>query len=260
MFLNIFKIGGSIVDNDEFLAKFCSLVSGIPGKKVIVHGGGSTASAMCRQLGIDVRMHEGRRITDEHVLKVVVMIYGGWVNKRLVARLQANAVNAVGLTGADGNSVQAHRRTGAEIDYGFVGDIDAVNKELLNGLVNPGLVPVIAPLTHDGHGQLLNTNADTMAAQVAAVLSEDGDPVRLVYLFDRPGVLRDLEDDGSALQKISVSEIDSLRRDGIIADGMLPKLHHAKQALEAGVKEVLITNLDGMERLETGTCTNITLD
>jgi acetylglutamate kinase len=257
MILNIFKIGGSVVDNSALLEEFADKLAAWPGLKLVVHGGGQSASSMCEKLGIPVRMQDGRRITDKAALKVMVMIYGGWVNKSVVTSLQSRNINAIGLSGADGNAIRAHKRTGTEIDYGYAGDIDEVNGVYLSELLTAGLTPVLAPLTHDGNGQLLNTNADTIAAEVAAAMADSYDTT-LTYVLDLPGVLRDVKDVNSVIPTISVAAIAGLKEQGAVAGGMIPKLHNASQAILGGVKEVVITDLASLSAKGTVLCTRIT--
>lgn len=239
--LTLIKIGGNVIDDPEALAAFLSTYASLPGLKVLVHGGGKIASTMGMQLGITPKMAEGRRITDEKTLEVVTMVYAGLVNKRIVSRLQAQGVNALGLTGADGNIIPAEKRPVKTIDYGFAGDIraDQIGSASLSALLESGFSPVVAPITHDGKGQLLNTNADTIAATVAEALSSRYD-VTLVYCFEKKGVLKDPEDEESVIFSINPASYKELKETGIVSKGMIPKLDNAFAALKGGVKEVHI--------------------
>ncbi|MBC7397307.1 MAG: acetylglutamate kinase [Bdellovibrionales bacterium] len=237
--LVVVKIGGHIVDNDAALDSALVLFSRIKGKKVLVHGGGKVATDLASELSIPQTLIEGRRVTDKETLKVATLVYGGLVNKTLTVKLQALDINAIGMTGADGNLIRAKKRAKGEIDYGFVGDVERVNGPLLKSFLEQGLTPVIAPLTHDGDGQLLNTNADTIAQEVAKSLCRDYD-VTLVYGFEKIGVLLDLEDETSLLREITPSVFQHLRAEGKVFDGMIPKLENAFRAIESGVKRVCL--------------------
>ncbi|MCB0503812.1 MAG: acetylglutamate kinase, partial [Bacteroidetes bacterium] len=223
MEIKVFKIGGQIVDDADQLQQFITILSKIKGKKILIHGGGKIASQLCMDLGIAPKMHNGRRITDESTLKVVVMAYAGWINKSIVAQLQAKDQNVIGLTGADSNFILAHKRQNSAIDYGFAGDIDKVDASVLETILIRDQTPVIAPITHDGKGQLLNTNADTIANEIAVALAYEHS-VDLYYLFDKKGVLVNKEDENSLISKIKISEINDLIDKGIIVDGMIPKI------------------------------------
>ncbi|MEM6697727.1 MAG: acetylglutamate kinase, partial [Bacteroidota bacterium] len=207
------------------------------------------ASSMAKQLGIVPKMHDGRRITDDATLEVVVMVYAGWINKTIVSRLQELNCNALGMTGADLNSIQAHKRIVKAVDYGWAGDIDAVNNEMLQKILTLDITPVFCAITHDKKGQLLNTNADTIAASLAAALSKHYQ-VSLNYCFDRPGVLLDAENDDSVIQSLNPTTYQAYKAKGIIAGGMLPKLDNAFDSLRQGVKEVI---LSGVQNLGEGT-------
>jgi acetylglutamate kinase len=220
----------------------------IEGHKVLVHGGGRSATAIAAKLGIESKMVNGRRITDEETLKVVTMVYGGLVNKQIVAQLQAMGINALGLTGADLNYMQSEKRPVKEIDYGFVGDVKKVNAGILADLIAREVVPVLAPLTHDKNGNLLNTNADTIAGEAAKALAEYFD-VSLVYCFEKKGVLMDENDDDSVISQLNPGMFEKYVSDGIIQGGMIPKLENAFEALRAGVKEVVITRADKIYNL-----------
>ena len=255
--INIIKVGGGVVEDAASLTSLLSQFATLEGRKVLVHGGGRSATAMAASLGIESRMVGGRRITDEKMLEVVTMVYGGLVNKNIVAGLQAKGVKAIGLTGADGDVIRSHRRplkrvrmddgTEQMVDFGFVGDVDRVDAQLLVQLIEGGTVPVMAPLTHDGAGHILNTNADTIAASVACALAAHYD-VTLTYCFEKPGVLRDADDDSSVIPSINEQQFHQLTEEGVIAGGMIPKLENAFEAIRQGVRQVIIThseNIDG---------------
>lgn len=238
--LTVVKVGGKIVEEEATLHKLLDDFAAIEGRKVLVHGGGRSATKLAERLGIESRMVNGRRITDAETLKVVTMVYGGLVNKNIVAGLQARGVNALGLTGADMDIIRSVKRPVKDIDYGFVGDVKQVNAGLLGGLIAKEVVPVMAPLTHDGEGRMLNTNADTIAGETAKALAALFD-VTLVYCFEKKGVLRDENDDDSVISTINLAEFRQLVTDGVIQGGMIPKLENSFEALEAGVSEVVIT-------------------
>lgn len=238
--LTLVKVGGKIVEEEETLKDLLRDFSRIEGFKALVHGGGRSATKLSERLGIESRMVNGRRVTDAATLRVVTMVYGGLVNKNIVAGLQALGVNALGLTGADMNIICSEKRPVAEVDYGFVGDVKAVNADLLAMLIREGIVPVLAPLTHDGKGHILNTNADTIAGETAKALAKHFD-VSLVFCFEKKGVLRDETDDESVIPSLSRAEFRRLVEEGVIQGGMIPKLENAFQAVDAGVKEVVIT-------------------
>lgn len=238
--LTVIKVGGKIVEEEESLYKLLDDFAAIEGYKVLVHGGGRSATKLAAQLGIESKMVNGRRITDEETLKVVTMVYGGLVNKNIVAGLQARGVNALGLTGADMNVIRSVKRPVKEVDYGFVGDVEKVNEAFLSDLIRKGVVPVMAPLTHDGEGHLLNTNADTIAGETAKALAENFD-VTLVYCFEKKGVLRDENDEDSVIPQITQQEFKQYVADGVIQGGMIPKLENSFEAINAGVSQVVIT-------------------
>lgn len=238
--LTVIKVGGKIVEEEDSLKKLLADFSAIEGKKVLVHGGGRSATAIAAQLGIESKMVNGRRITDAETLKVVTMVYAGLVNKTIVARLQALGVNALGLTGADLNYMRSDKRPVKEVDYGFVGDVKEVNSELLADLISKGVVPVLAPLTHDKQGNMLNTNADTIAGEAAKALSKHFD-VTLMYCFEKKGVLMDENDDDSVIPEITRPLFDQYVEKGIIQGGMIPKLENSFEAISAGVTKVVIT-------------------
>ena len=238
--LTVIKVGGKIVEEEATLNQLLADFSAIEGYKVLVHGGGRSATKLAAQLGIESKMVNGRRITDAETLKVVTMVYGGLVNKNIVAGLQAKGVNAMGFTGADMNVIRSVKRPVKEVDYGFVGDVEKVNAELLGSLIRQGVVPVMAPLTHDGQGSMLNTNADTIAGETAKALAELFD-VTLVFCFEKKGVLSDENDDDSVIPVITPELFKEYVEKGIIQGGMIPKLENSFSAIEAGVSQVVIT-------------------
>lgn len=250
--LTIIKVGGKIVEEKESLDSLLRDFAAIDGFKLLVHGGGRSATKVAAQLGIETLMIDGRRVTDDAMLDVVTMVYGGLVNKKVVARLQSLGIDALGMTGADMDIIHSHKRPVKSVDYGWVGDVDRVNGEALSALLRSGVVPVIAPLTHDGEGHLLNTNADTMAGETAKGLAPFFD-VSLVYCFEKPGVLRDENDDESVIAEIDPALFASLKEEGIVTGGMLPKLENAFNALDAGVSEVVITRASALDDLSLGT-------
>ena len=241
--ITIVKVGGKIVEEPQSLKQLLSDFSKIDGHKILVHGGGRSATAMATRLGIESKMVNGRRITDQETLNVVTMVYGGLVNKQIVAGLQALGVNALGLTGADLNIILSEKRPVQEVDYGFVGDVKEVNAEIIAELLSKDIVPVLAPLTHDKMGNMLNTNADTIAAETAKALSKYFE-VRLMYCFEKKGVLLNENDDESVIAEITLSLFNKFVEEGIISGGMIPKLENAFEAIEAGVKQVIITRAD----------------
>lgn len=247
--LTIIKVGGKIVEEPATLARLLTDFSAIEGYKLLVHGGGRSATAMAMRLGIESRMVNGRRITDIETLEVVTMVYGGLVNKKIVAGLQATGVNALGLTGADMNCIRSEKRPVKDIDYGYVGDVKEVNAPVLADLIGKGIVPVMAPLTHDKHGNMLNTNADTIAGETAKALANYFD-VTLVYCFEKRGVLRKEDDDNSVIAQITPPIFQQYVEQGVIQGGMIPKLENAFEALEAGVTKVLITRATDLRALE----------
>lgn len=245
--VNVIKVGGAVVEDPSSLQTFLTQFASVEGLKVLVHGGGRSATAMAARLGIETKMLDGRRITDAPMLEVVTMVYGGLVNKNIVARMQAIGLDAIGLTGADLDSIRSDKRPSVPIDYGFAGDVRTVNGHALHTLLAAGFVPVMAPLTHDGQGQLLNTNADTIAAEVAKGLVPYYD-VTLTFCFEKKGVLSNPQDEDSVIPRIDRASYDALVADGTLSGGMLPKIHNAFAALDAGVTRVVITsaaNLNG---------------
>ena len=271
--IRVVKIGGNVVDNPELLREFVRDFAAVPGMKILVHGGGVMASQMQKEMGLTPVMIEGRRVTDEAALKVVTMVYAGWCSKNITALLQAEGCNAIGLSGADGNAVKARKRPpvhieslGKEIDYGYVGDVtgESVNAGFIYALLERGIVPVFNAINHDGAGNLLNTNADTIASSVATAManyryrsprevccrceecthcSDDGrltHETELIYCFEKDGVLYDKDDDSSVISEISRSRFEELKKEGIVADGMIPKLANAFKAIDSGVARVVI--------------------
>ncbi len=239
--LTVIKVGGKIVEEAETLNRLLTDFSTIPGYKVLVHGGGRSATKIAAQLGIESKMVNGRRITDLETLKVVTMVYGGLVNKNIVAGLQSKGVNAVGLTGADLDVIRSVKRPVKDVDYGFVGDVKYVNSGVLANLISQGFVPVMAPLTHDGEGHMLNTNADTIAGETSKALAQVFD-VTLVYCFEKKGVLRNENDDDSVIPVITPELFRQYVAEGVIQGGMIPKLENSFSAVEAGVSQVIITS------------------
>lgn len=273
--LTIVKVGGGIVEDEKSLHALLDKFARIEGLKVLVHGGGRSATRIAEQLNIRQTMIGGRRITDAETLKVVTMVYAGLVNKNIVAQLQKRHINALGLTGADMNVIVSHKRpvkkvkmedgSVQDVDYGFVGDIDKVNAELIAELIAKGVVPVLSPIGHDTHGNLLNTNADTIAAETAIALAnvQEVSPltmhlspkfeVRLMYCFEKKGVLRNPDDDDSVIPAITSGDFPKLVDEGIVSGGMLPKLENSFQAIRAGVREVIITQADAIDNPDAGT-------
>lgn len=239
--LFVIKVGGNVVDDENSLQSFLEKFAKIPGKKILVHGGGKIATTIGKQLGIEPNYINGRRITDEVTIDLVTMVYGGLINKKLVCSLQSLHCNAIGLTGADANLIPAIKRPVKEIHYGFVGDIDSAQLpvESWQLMLNNNFVPVVAPLTHDGNGQMLNTNADTIASTLAVALSKAYE-VRLIYCFEKKGVLKNVEDENSVINLINKEKYRQLLADSKLADGILPKIDNAFDAIDNGVKEVLI--------------------
>lgn len=248
--LIVVKIGGNIIDDEAKLSSFLQSFALLEGKKILVHGGGKLATRIAEAMGIQQQMVDGRRITDAETLKIVTMVYAGFINKNIVAQLQSFNCNATGLSGADGNIIKAHKRSAA-IDYGFVGDIDEVNAELLHTLLQINDALVLAPITHDGNGQLLNTNADTIAQEVAKAMSKLYD-VNLIYSFEKAGVLLDVNDDASVVPLINPVKYEQLKAQGKIFAGMLPKLDNAFAAVFSGVHKVIIGKAEELHELVQG--------
>ena len=254
--LQVFKIGGKLINDSVQLSAFLEAFAALEGRKILVHGGGSQATELSNRLGVPTQMVDGRRITTSDDLDIVTMVYAGLVNKTIVASLQKWNCNAIGLTGADGNTITAAKRPVMEIDYGWVGDIQAVNANSITSLLSNGLVPVFPAICHDGNGQLLNTNADTIAAEVAIALSDDYD-VELNYCFEKRGVLRDIDDEGSVLTTLDRISMEELTVEGVIHQGMLPKLTNCFYAIESGVSRVRIGGAD-LANAHAQVCTTIT--
>jgi len=243
--LIIIKVGGKIVEEEESLRTLLKDFSRIAGAKILVHGGGKSATALSEKLGIETRIVDGRRITDAETLKVATMVYAGLVNKNVVAGLQALGNNAIGLTGADLDIIRAVKRPVGATDYGFVGDIKSVNAQAINELLENGAVPVIAPITHDGKGSLLNTNADTIASELATSLCSRYE-LRLIFCFEKPGVLANEADEKSLIPEMDPLLFEELKNQGVITGGMIPKLENGFNALRSGVSAVVITNAQGI--------------
>lgn len=247
----IIKIGGNIIDDEARLEDFLRSFSDIHSRKILVHGGGKLATKLAATLNIPQQMVDGRRITDAETLKVVTMVYAGLINKSVVAALQGLQCNAIGFSGADGNLIQSRKRGTAELDYGFVGDVEKVNASLLTQLLLDGYTPVFAPITHNGDGQLLNTNADTIAQEIAKALAGSFS-VQLVYSFEKKGVLLDVDDDSSVIPIIDPNAYHELRTAGKIFAGMIPKLDNAFAAIQAGVDKVIIGQAEELDFLVQG--------
>lgn len=244
--VTVIKVGGKIVEEGASLAALLDRFAAIEGRKVLIHGGGRSATRIAEKLGIESKMVDGRRITDEETLKVVTMVYGGLVNKNIVAGLQARGVNALGLTGADCNIIKAHKRPVKSIDYGFVGDVESADGDILSRLIEQGITPIVAPLTHDGKGTILNTNADTMAAETAKALAGIYDTT-LIYCFELPGVMCNPDDADSLIATIDSESYSRLLADGTISGGMIPKMENAFNAIGNGVSKVIITQADAID-------------
>jgi len=250
--ISVIKIGGKVISDTEKLDAALRSFQSIPGPKILVHGGGSEASSLAEKMGVKVNMIEGRRITDKKMIDIVTMVYGGLVNKRIVAKLQSMGANAIGLSGADGNTIISDLRPVGEINYGYVGDIKNVNGVALVNLLQAGFIPIFCALTHDGNGLMLNTNADTIASEVAKELSKSFD-VRLFYAFELPGVLTDISDEKSVISKIREQDFESMKVSGQIVKGMIPKIHNALNASKAGVDRVYIGQFCNLDHPEKGT-------
>lgn len=249
--LYVIKIGGNIIDDENKLKAFLSSFVEVEGKKILVHGGGKLATKLASQLGVEQQMIDGRRITDAETLKIVTMVYAGYINKNIVARLQSLGCNAIGLSGADGNVIQSHKRVHASIDYGFVGDVDVVNTSLLKSLLEQDVNVVMAPITHNKEGLLLNTNADTIAQEIAQSMSALYD-VQLIYSFEKSGVLLDANDDATVIPSINAESYKGLKEKQVIFAGMIPKLDSAFAALGKGVKKVIIGKAEELQKLVIG--------
>ena len=256
MTVYIIKIGGNIIDDEKQLSSFLNDFASISEQKILIHGGGKIATEMSKDLGIETKMVDGRRITDADTLKVVQMVYGGLINKNIVAHLQQRNCNAIGLTGADANIILAAKRAvlspaggvEGEVDYGFVGDITKVNSENFFALLNSGLSPVIAPLTHDGKGQILNTNADTMASAIAVAMAKTAE-AHLIYCFEKSGVLKNVNDDNSVIEKMNASDYAKYKKGGMISKGMIPKLDNAFDAIKQGLRSVVIGHAKDLRKI-----------
>ncbi|QOD61139.1 acetylglutamate kinase [Polaribacter haliotis] len=255
--LSIIKIGGNIIEDATSLDAFLELFSNLEGKKILVHGGGKRATSIASKLGIESKMVNGRRITDKETLEVITMVYGGLVNKNVVAKLQALNIDAIGLTGADINSIQSEKRPVKEIDFGFVGDVKKVNHTNIDKLIQADFTPVFCAITHDGNGQLLNTNADTITSQVAVGMSNLYE-TSIYYCFELNGVLQDFNDKESVIKNINTDKYKQLLEDNIIVDGMIPKIDNCFDALQNGVEKVHIGNTS-MFTKENNNFTTITL-
>jgi acetylglutamate kinase len=246
--LYIIKIGSNIIDDETKLSSFLKEFAAIEEKKILVHGGGKLATKLAEQLGIEQQLVDGRRITDAETLKIVTMVYAGYINKNIVAKLQANHCNALGLSGVDGDAILAHKRKHPILDYGFVGDVDAINVDLINSLLEKNMAIVFAPITHDQQGQLLNTNADTIAQELAKELTKDFE-VTLIYSFEKSGVLLDANDDSSVINKLNPVSYKELKQKRVIFAGMIPKLDNAFAALNNGVSKVIIGKAENLQQL-----------
>jgi acetylglutamate kinase len=250
--LYVIKIGGNIIDDEAKLSSFLKAFAGVEEKKILVHGGGKLATRLAEELKVPQQVVDGRRITDAETLKIVTMVYAGYINKNIVAQLQAYHCNAIGLCGADGDAILAHKRQSQLIDYGFVGDIDSINTDLLKNLLEKNITPVFAPITHDQQGQLLNTNADTIAQELAKAMSNEFETV-LIYSFEKSGVLADVNDETSTIKNITLSDYEDLKAKENIFSGMIPKLDNAFAALGSGVSKVIIGNAEQLKEMISGT-------
>ena len=250
--IKVIKIGGGIIEDQSSLDQFLKSFAKVEGKKILIHGGGRLATTLAKKLGVESKMIDGRRVTDDATLEIVTMVYGGLANKTIVAGLQAQGINAIGLSGADGNVIQAHKRTGWEHDFGWVGDVDKVNAELLSSLLQQNFIPVIAPLTHDSHGHMLNTNADTIASEVAKAMSSL-EETQLILGFELEGVMKNPKDPFTLITSINKQDFENYKADGTITDGMIPKLDNAFKAISNGVKNVRICHALKVGEEQTGT-------
>ncbi len=249
--ITVVKVGGAVVEDEERLSTLLDEFCKLEGRKILVHGGGRSATTIAASLGIESKMVNGRRITDAAMLRVVTMVYGGLVNKNIVAKLQARGENALGLTGADMDVIRSHKRPVKDVDYGFVGDVEKVDGQKLFSLIENGVTPVMAPLTHDGNGTMLNTNADTIASETAKALAEYAN-VTLVYTFEKNGVLANPDDEDSVIHKMDSQSYEEMKASGAVAGGMIPKLDNAFAAISAGVVNVAITKETDL-KAENGT-------
>ena len=239
--LHIIKIGGNIINNTNTLTSFLKDFSELDGYKILVHGGGKKATELANSIGLESKMVNGRRVTDKANLEVVTMVYAGLLNKNITAELQQYNCNALGLSGADANCILTHKRIVKDVDFGFAGDIDAVNSNNIDVFLQNNMTPVFCAITHDKNGQLLNTNADTIASEIAIGMSSKYN-VSLIYTFEKNGVLRNVNDDNSVIENINSTSYEALKKKGIIADGMLPKMHNCFNALQKGVDKVIISS------------------
>lgn len=246
MELTLIKVGGAVVEDKTTLNILLDDFATLKGNKILVHGGGRAADKMLNRLGVEIKKVDGRRITDQETIDVVTMVYAGLVNKNIIAQLQKRGVNALGFTGADLNIILSHKRPVKTIDYGFVGDVESVQTDVLFSLIEQGAVPVVSPITHDGKGQLLNTNADTIASELSRALAHSCD-VTLVYCFEKLGVLMDANDDSSVIPMLTYDKFKEYQASGVINEGMIPKLDNGFDAIRMGVKSVVITNTDGLK-------------
>ena len=254
MVITVVKIGGNVIDNEAALEQFVADFASLPSPKILIHGGGKLATRLAEKLEIPTTMVEGRRVTDAATLDVVTMVYAGWLNKRIVAKLQAAGCNALGFSGADGNMIPAVKRNPEPLDYGFVGDIEAdkINTALLTTLLESGITPVFCAITHDAKGSLLNSNADSVASAVAVAAATIA-PTDLVFCFEKQGVLRDVEDESSVIALITKADYPTLRNEGIISKGMIPKIDNAFRAIEQGVTSVTIKHSAQLANPTAGT-------
>jgi acetylglutamate kinase len=248
--LFVIKIGGNIIDDEVKLQDFLMSFSHITDKRILVHGGGKLATKLANDLHIEQKMVEGRRITDQPTLDIVTMVYAGLINKNIVAKLQANNLNSIGLSGADGNTITSQKRQ-SELDYGYVGDVTKVNGKIISAMLQEGLTPIFSAITHDGKGQLLNTNADTIAQELATGLTQDYD-VTLIYCFEKEGVLLDVEDESSVILKLNKSKFEELKVSKAIHSGMIPKLDNAFAAIDKGISSVVIGKAEKLSNLISG--------
>ena len=237
--LKVIKIGGDIINDNDALLVFLKDFSNLKGHKLLVHGGGKSATDLAQKMGVEVKMIDGRRITDVHTLDIIVMMYAGKINKNIVANLQANQCNAIGFSGADGNSIISTKRPTTPVDFGFAGDVTQVNTEVLELLINQNITPVFCAITHDKNGQLLNTNADTIASELAIALAKIYQ-TELYFCFEKSGVLRDINDELSVIESITLNNVQELIQNKIISDGMLPKIQNSINAVNHKVNKVCI--------------------
>jgi acetylglutamate kinase len=249
--LYIVKVGSNVIDDEPGLNSFLKKFSSIDGHKILIHGGGKLATQLADQLNIEQKMVDGRRITDAETLKIVTMVYAGYINKNIVAKLQANHCNAIGVCGADGDIILAHKRKHPVLDFGFVGDIDSINTVLLKNLLDQNITVVIAPITHDQQGQLLNTNADTIAQEISKAMSHDYE-VKLIFCFEKKGVLENVNDETSLIPVMTDEIYTGLKLKERIFSGMIPKLDNAFEALKSGVSKVVIGKAEDLDQLISG--------